>query len=53
MAEWRDGFCQSCTVGLHSELKKRGGKRKWMVEYNYLRWSWEVPLSTGNNLTLD
>lgn len=26
MAELRDWFCHSCTVGLHSELKKRGGK---------------------------
>lgn len=34
MAELRDLFCHSYTVSLHSELKKRGEKKKWMAEYD-------------------
>lgn len=36
MAELRDWFCHSHTMGLHSELKKRGEKREQMVEEDSL-----------------
>lgn len=28
MAELKDWFCHSCTVGLHSELKKQEGEKE-------------------------